>query len=180
MKLNHDLFFKALEALDEKLVKLEHEPIELRVCGAGALSIVGVISRATRDLDVITPKLTDALLRASEEVADYLLLPKTWINNGPASLTRDLESGWEDRCVEIYNRKVIRVLALGRRDLIASKLFAFCDRDENDLDDLIAIKPSVDEIDSLLNWVLDRDGSELWPNRVRERFSLLKSRIQND
>ena len=177
MLLSSKQFNHALDRLDALLFERNHDPIDLRVCGAGALSILGVLSRATRDLDVITPRLTDELLRSAAEVAQELSLPKEWINNGPSSLIRDLEKDWEQRCVEIYSRKIIRVLALGRRDLIATKLFAFCDRDEDDLNDLIAIAPTPEEIDSLLAWTLDRDGSVYWPDRVHDRFMLLKKKM---
>lgn len=170
-------FKHALDRLDALLKLSGSNPVELRACGGGALALLGVSNRETRDIDVIQPVLPIGLIQLAHQVAKELALPMDWINNGPESRGRDLEDGWADRCHEIYQGSVLRVLILGRRDLIASKLFAFCDRDEADREDLLAINPTPSELASLWVWTLERDVSQLWPDRVRTRFAQLRRKL---
>lgn len=58
----------ALELLDQELA-LRGEVRELIACGGGVLSVMGIISRQTRDLDIITPTLDAVLLECAERVA---------------------------------------------------------------------------------------------------------------
>jgi len=77
----------------------------------------------------------------------------------------------------VYSGDVLRVFSLGREDLIASKLYAYCDREESDLDDLLKIKPTIDELNSLYLWLLKRDLSEFWPMRVESKWIILLKRL---
>ncbi|MBI3557925.1 MAG: hypothetical protein HY074_16810 [Deltaproteobacteria bacterium] len=178
MKLDHSSLRPILEALDQALATAR-ERRDLVVCGGAALLVLNVTDRQTRDVDVLIPKLDPILIAASERIAAKFGLDPTWLNNGPESLVRDLETGWEERTEITYRGKALSIRVLGRRDLIASKLFAFCDRDENDFEDLIKLKPSVSELDLLRQWVLARDASELWPNRVEKCFKRLKLALAN-
>lgn len=176
MFLTHPLLTPILNALDRKLSNLK-EPRELVICGGAALLILDITERQTRDVDVITPTLDPLLKEVAEQVGKQFGLESAWLNNGPEALSKDLESGWEARTQEIYKGKFLKIKSLSRSDLIASKLFAFCDRDENDLDDLLHLKPTLKEIDSLKSWILARDTSELWPARVQKCLKKLKSRL---
>ncbi len=175
--LTPELLIQVLKQLDEILVQQNSTSIDLKVCGGGALCILGISFRQTRDLDVIVPDLPEEVKVAAKTVAKVLNLRADWLNNGPASLVRDLQKGWEDRCEPIHAGRCVSISILGRLDLIASKLFAFCDRDENDLEDLVVLKPTKEELNSLLAWTLERDGSEYWPKRVTERFLLLGKKL---
>lgn len=137
-----------LESLDLKL-RNKNEHRELIVCGGGALLILDIIDRQTRDIDVIAPELDLVVKEIAAEVGQEFGLEPGWLNNGPASLSRDLEVGWEDRIQLIYRGHNLVMHALSSRDLLASKLFAYCDRDENDLSDILKMSPSVSEIESL-------------------------------
>jgi len=83
-----------LKRLDEVLLDLGVEPVDLRVCGGGALLVLGIVSRQTRDLDVVTPKLTEELIIGSRKVAIEFFLSPDWLNNGPENLIIDLNLGW--------------------------------------------------------------------------------------
>lgn len=168
----------ALELLDEELA-LRDESRILVACGGGVLSIMGIISRQTRDLDIITPELDGALLECAGRVANKLGLDVEWLNNGPSGFIRDLEKGWEFRTEIIFSGKCLTIQALGRRDFIATKLQGLCDRDEFDLEDILALKPKREEIESLKSWLLFRDTSELWPKRVESQLQKLLERISN-
>jgi hypothetical protein len=61
-------------------------------------------------------------------------------------------------------------------DLLKTKLFAFCDRDQ-DLQDCIALKPTVKELEACIDWVSERDANKDWPENVRQHFALLKKRL---
>jgi hypothetical protein len=165
-----------LESLDAKL-QARGEPRELVVCGGGALLILNLIDRQTRDIDVITPELDLVLKEIAAEVGQEFGLEPGWLNNGPASLARDLEQGWETRVQLIYQGKRLKMYSLSSRDLLASKLFAYCDRDEDDLSDILKMAPSISEIESLQGWVLARDASEFWPARVERCFKKLIERL---
>ncbi len=169
----------ALELLDEELA-LKGESRELIACGGGVLSVMGIISRQTRDLDVITPELDAVLLGCAERAALKLGLDPEWLNNGPSGFVRDLEKGWELRTETIFPGKHLVIQALGRRDFIATKLQGLCDRDEFDLEDILALKPTSEEIESLKSWLLLRDASELWPKRVESQLRKLFGRIRNE
>jgi len=165
-----------LDSLDAKL-QVRGELRELTVCGGGALLILNIIDRQTRDIDVIAPELDSVLKEVAAEVGREFGLEPGWLNNGPASLSRDLESGWETRVQIIYSGQRLKMYTLSNHDLLASKLFAYCDRDENDLSDILKMCPSVSEIESLRNWVLARDASNYWPARVEKCFEKLIARL---
>ncbi len=168
----------ALKGLDHELI-LQNQSRELIACGGGVLSVMGVISRETRDLDVITPVIDEVLLKCSHNVAALLGLDKNWLNNGPSGFVRDLESGWELRAEVVFQGSSLIVKSLGRRDFIATKLQGMCDRDEFDLEDILKLKPTAIEIESLKNWLLNQDGSSLWPKRVETQLTKLITRIKN-
>ncbi len=139
--------------------------------------MMGVISRETRDLDVITPDIDPVLLSAAQVIAAKLGLDREWLNNGPSGFIKDLESYWELRTQVIFEGSFLVVKSLGRRDLLATKLQGLCDRDENDLEDILFLKPTVQEIESLRTWLLQRDASVYWPERVDSQLSKLVGRI---
>src|SRR5690606_30203171 len=101
-----------------------------------ALSILGVITRETRDCDVLYPSIPDNILIASQDFAKLQNLETNWLNNGPATLTRDLPEDWLLRSQDIFKGEALNLKTLGREDLLCTKLFAFCDRGF-DLDDCI-------------------------------------------
>ena len=169
---------EAIEELDRELAKL-NEKRELIACGGAALSVMGVTSRETRDLDVIIPILDEVLLKCSHAVAAKTGLDSEWLNNGPSGFVKDLEKGFELRTEVIFKGTNLTVRALGRKDLIATKLQGLCDRDEVDLNDLVMMKPIVQEIESLRPWLLQRDGNPLWSKRVESKLELLFKRINH-
>ncbi|MFN7683913.1 MAG: DUF6036 family nucleotidyltransferase [Oligoflexia bacterium] len=144
------------------------------------LLFVEVISRTTRDIDVITPELDPLLQNLANEIGKRYGLASGWLNNGPASLVRELQPGWRDRTTPIYQGEFLVLESLGRSDLLASKLFALCDRDEQDLEDILEMKASWPEIEGWKTWLLERDGSIYWPERVRSRLATLKRKIGHE
>ena len=74
--------------------------------------------------------------------------------------------------------EAIVLYALGRADLLKTKLFALCDRGE-DLDDCIALRPTPEELAEALPWVERQDANELWPAHVHASIADLARRIAN-
>src|SRR5213592_3552571 len=102
----------ALKLLAGRLDLADTEPVRLVVCGGSALIAMGLIERATQDVDVIAlmepdrslrspSPLPDFLLRAAGEVARDLGLAENWMNNGPS---RDRS---EEHTSELQSRYVI-------------------------------------------------------------------------
>lgn len=63
---------------------------------------------------------------------------------------------------------------LERQHLIITKLYAACDRDADDTQDLLAMKPSEKEIDDAKDWIINLDGNSDWPDHVNGVVERLK------
>ncbi|MGK5084476.1 DUF6036 family nucleotidyltransferase [Bdellovibrionota bacterium FG-1] len=170
-----------LNQFDEYLAQ-RGQAFEAVVIGGAALIVMGIISRDTIDVDCLDPKIPDEILKHAANFrtsAPNLRLHEKWINNGPDSLIRDLPHDWRTRLVPIFKGESLHLLTLGRLDLLKTKLFAFCDRDQ-DLQDCMAFKPTQKELDSCIDWVSQRDGNPNWPENVRRHFEILKKRLGHD
>jgi hypothetical protein len=137
---------------------------------------LGVVQRTTRDVDVVAlaeppdanrPRLTDPggelpdpLLRAREIVAGDFGLDSNWLNVGPAlQWKQGLPPGFEDR-LQWRRYHSLRVGIADRRDLVAFKLYAAADStgpSSVHYQDLIALKPSTEEIEWAAEWVRTQD-----------------------
>jgi hypothetical protein len=160
--------------------KLEFEAV---VVGGTALALLGVISRETRDCDILIPELPEKVKEASQDFAKHvsekgLPLDRNWLNNGPSSLIQDLPSGWMNRTHPLFSGKAIHLRSLGRLDLLRSKLFALCDR-SLDLQDCIALRPTQKEIDLILPWLKERDGNPDWSEHVENTCHDLIRRVND-
>ncbi len=160
---------RALDAVGQ-ILRAEGFEFAVVVIGGAALQLLGVVQRATRDVDVVAlaeppdanrprlrdpgDELPDPLLRAREIVADDLGLDSDWLNLGPAlQWKQGLPPGFEDR-LQWRRYHSLTVGIAGRRDLIAFKLYAAKDSagpSSVHYQDLIALKPSSEEID----WAAD-------------------------
>jgi hypothetical protein len=152
-----------------------HAPRGLRldavVVGGAALSLLGVISRPTKDCDVLYPALSPAIAEAARAFAAEVraageVLTDNWLNNGPASLVPQLRAGWQDRLQPLLSAAALGLRTLGREDLLCSKLFALCDRGL-DRDDCLALAPTRDELLSILPWLEQQDANPDWPAHAR-------------
>ena len=151
------------------------------VIGGAALSLLGVISRETKDFDILSPPLDAEVLLASRDLAGQIVrgggvLADDWLNNGPATLATDLPPGWEGRLQRVFRGAAIELHTLGRSDLLKAKVFALCDRGF-DLADCLALRPSVTELTELLPWLEVRDLHPGWPAHVRATVADLGRRL---
>ena len=160
----------ALRALAEQL-GAEGAHFELVVVGGAALVAMGLVRRATRDVDVVgirsrqglesADPLPEVLVAASLRVARDLGLPADWINPGPTDLL-DLGLPWG--FLERVHRKefgpALIVFFADRYDQIHLKLYAMVDQaGGRHEEDLRALGPSSDELLAAARWTRTHDPS---------------------
>lgn len=165
-----------IEAFDAHLAarRLRFEGV---VIGGGALILAGIIDRPTKDLDCLHPEIPAEIVEAAAEFAGSRPgLWDRWFNNGPRSLIRDLPPGWEDHLQLIFEGESLKLLTLGRLDLLRSKLFAYCDR-QQDVDDCVALAPTGEELRTCLPWLEERDANPDWPRHVRVSLAALAKEV---
>jgi hypothetical protein len=155
--------------------------LEAIVIGGAALNLLGLVSRPTRDCDILHPQLPAAILDAARRFAVETrgrgeVLRDDWLNNGPASLTDVLPAGWQERLQPAFSGRALLLRSLGRQDLLKSKLFALCDRG-TDLADCMALAPTEDELNAALSWLEAQDAHPDWPAHVRATLEDLTRRL---
>ena len=99
MNSSEDPLQRALTMLGGILDTRDSTPVELVVCGGAALRALGLVSRATKDVDVLARRgeidrevmsawpLPDFLLEAVAGVAGELRLPLNWLNASAGMMT---------------------------------------------------------------------------------------------
>ena len=151
------------------------------VIGGTALSLLNVISRATRDVDVLDPTITREVLAVASSVAAELRergisVEDDWLNNGPLALQDALPAGWRDRLSPLFAGKAIELSTLGRGDLLKTKLFAFCDRGF-DHADCLAMAPTRRELEEALPWLQKQDAHPGWPAHAAATLATLAQEL---
>jgi hypothetical protein len=131
------------------------------VIGGAALSLLGVVSRPTQDIDILAPEIPQEIHIAARAFAVEIraageILQDEWLNG----------SALHFRC-------------LGRHDLPCAKLFALCDRGI-DLDDCIALAATSDELQNVLTWLQLQDANPDWPEHMRNTIADVAKRISHD
>lgn len=167
---------EVLSAVGE-LLETQEEHVGIVVVGGASLNLLGLVRRTTGDVDVIAvvqfsengpeaalvppDPLPGPLASAIERVARDFGLPEDWMNTEigaqwdlelPPHLSEDLT--WRQ-----YGG--LRVGLAGRRTLIALKLFAAIDQGPQSVhyQDLIALKPTDEELEEAAEWVRTQDAS---------------------
>lgn len=160
-----------LSALGEQL-GLRGERYSIVVVGGSALLVLGLISRPTRDVDVVAllrddslmsaKPLPEGLLEAARIVAADFGLPQDWLNDGPASLVDlGLPEGFVERTTRRTYGEGLQALFASRVDQIHFKLFAVVDQGAGrHLADLEALAPTEPELVQAARWTRTHDPSE--------------------
>jgi len=153
------------------------------VIGGAALNLLGVVSRLTKDCDILHPEIPNEIAEASRTFAIEVrakggTLQDNWLNNGPRSLASHLLPRWEERLQTVFAGTAIQLRCLGRKDLLCAKLFALCDRGI-DLGDCIALAPNVNELENVLPWLEQQDANPDWPGHVRATIADLRRRLSH-
>jgi hypothetical protein len=152
------------------------------IIGGAALIVMGLVNRLTKDIDCLDPVIPDEIKLAALNFRldnPQLHLWENWLNNGPISLTNDLPEDWVNRTISLYEGKALVLRTLGRLDLLETKLFALCDR-QQDIGDCIALSPTAVELDQCLEWLYERDGNPYWPDNVRLSLKELAQELGYD
>ncbi len=170
-----DKIGQALRRVGE-LLQARGERFHIVVIGGAAVNLLGFVSRATTDVDILAFAQSDAsgtlrlsppdepipkvLLDASTTVAADLNLDPNWLNTGPASqwksgLPPDLETRvhWTE-----YGGLVVGLV--DRYDLIFFKLYAAVDDTgprSVHFQDLIALTPTDEQLIAAASWVRQQD-----------------------
>jgi hypothetical protein len=160
-----------LRALADQLAA-RGERYTLAVVGGSALLALGLVSRATRDVDVLAivedrelvsaQPLPTALLDAARTVARDFGLPEDWLNPGPTSLLElGLPQGFYQRAHHRSYGAALEVLFASRVDQIHLKLYATVDQGAGKhLYDLQALEPTEQELLDAARWSETHDPSE--------------------
>ena len=177
---------KPRETIDQFDLFLARQGLSLSavIIGGAALSLLGVISRETRDCDVLYPQLPDAILQAQAAFAADMRgrgipLQDDWLNNNPMPIAALLPEGWLCRTQVAYQGTAVKLLSLSREDILLTKLFAYCDRG-TDLGDCLALKPTADELQTALPWIAKQDAHPDWPHHVEQSIRELGRRLGDE
>lgn len=177
MDLDRHRLEEALTLVGEYL-EAQGESLALVAIGGSGLLLLGVIQRATKDLDVIASvtdqdylradTLPPVLLEARQSVADHLGLDPYWLNSAPRSLlnpllpNQGLPEGFQERVV-LRRFGALTLHLAGRLDQICFKLHAAVDRLDprgKHVQDLEALAPTRDELLFAARWTRLQDPSE--------------------
>jgi hypothetical protein len=170
----------ALFALAAFLEEAEASQETLVVIGGSALISLGLISRTTKDVDIlagvdierglIDPRpMSEALQTAAEKVAREMQLDPNWLNTGPADqVLAGLPEGFLSRLSRREYGSALTIFLPDRFDLIHLKLFAIADQGQGrHSNDLAALQPTDGELLAAARWVLSQDAGESFPQIVR-------------
>jgi hypothetical protein len=168
---------EALRLLNGRLALAGAPHFNLVVCGGTALIAANLISRTTKDIDIVAlmdddgalldpDPLPQSLVDAAGVVAVDLGIPKDWLNNGPScgegGLFRlGLPEGLTKRLTWKTFGDHLSVGFIGRIDQIYFKLYAAVDqRGGYHADDLQRLKPTDEELLEAARWARTHDPSE--------------------
>lgn len=183
--------FSALGAHLETAGTLE----TLIVVGGANLIASGVVERTTKDVDVIArveweegdrrlvraSPFPDALEKAIRRVARDFGLPPDWLN---AVVDRQWETGLPPGLEEDFTWQEYSALTVGfvgRRGLIHLKFFAAADQGPGSVhwQDLLALKPTHEEIAAATEWVREQDIGPEFKSFVDEASERLRRAVDD-
>ena len=157
-------------ALSDQLQALGSQ-VEIVVIGGSALTALGLVKRATRDVDILAiaddgelrlaEPLPQALLSARAAVASDFGLAANWLNAGPTNLLKwGLPEGFASRVVTRSYGTALVVHFASRLDQIHFKLFAMVDQGGGRHEaDLRALSPAPGELAAAARWSITQDPS---------------------
>ena len=178
-KLDAQTLPQALRALGE-LLESRGLRFEVVAIGGSALVLLGLIDRATRDLDalalvegdrlVATRELPPDLAASVADVGRFLGLDEKWLNLGPSSLLDlGVPAGFRERLVtQRYGGLTLHLAS--RVDHIAFKLYAAVDQGPTSKHaaDLRELDPTPAELREAAAWARSQDPSEGFASELRK------------
>jgi hypothetical protein len=177
MQLSNDNIEPVLTALAGFLEEADAPRETLVVIGGSALISLGLVTRTTKDVDImagvdpdrglVDPRpLSPALQTAAAKVARELQLDPHWLNTGPADQVRaGLPEGFLGRLTRRDYGPRLTICLPNRFDLIHLKLFAIIDQGPGRHSrDFVALSPTDAELLAAARWVLTQDAGEMFPS----------------
>jgi hypothetical protein len=170
-------------ALDRQIKVRSSKSLALVVCSGTALAALGLVSRTTKDVDVLgvvakktigisiqrISKFPDWLDKAASKVARDFDLTENWLNLGPASqLESGLPDGFEQRLIRRDYGSHLTIYYISRLDQIHFKLYAAVDRGDYHVQDLLALRPKEKEIELAARWSLTQDVSKGFQSLLKD------------
>ncbi|HET6344446.1 MAG TPA: DUF6036 family nucleotidyltransferase, partial [Myxococcota bacterium] len=160
---------EVLAAFESRLVHTK-KFFEAIVVGGAALVLLGVIRRRTRGVDVLMPDIPPEVLAVAHATAaalraDGVAVRDDWLNNGPKSLQDTLPAGWRQCVVPLYQGPGLVLWTLGRSDRGADRA------------DCLALRPTAEELQEALPWVVAQDAHPGWPEHVRATLAELAQEL---
>ena len=170
MEITDETIDLLLGALADQLQAVGNH-VEFVVIGGSALTALGLVRRATRDVDLLAiaengelrlaEPLPRALLAARAIVAADFGLAEDWLNAGPTDLLKwGLPEAFMSRVVTRYYGTALVVHFASRFDQIHFKLFAMVDQGGGRHEtDLRALNPTQGELTAAARWSITQDPS---------------------
>jgi len=169
----------AISELDQAISQLG-KSYTLYTCGGAALIFLGYDDRRTGDIDIIEEELTDDLKQAAKDVAQKLGIGDDWLNNSVYPLGNRLGKNWKSQCNTLYQGKAVTLKSISRQDLINSKFHATVERYGKDYQDLLWLKPSLEELEAAKQYTLKQGAAETYEVFVNHYFQELKKDLAHE
>ncbi len=116
----------AFAALDDNLPR----SLTLMLGGGGCMILAHGFPLATTDIDALPIEISfeeiDPLIK---RLAKELGLPGDWLNPYFSSFTHVLPDDYRDRLIKVFGGKKLKVMALGKEDMLIMKCFAHRPKD---------------------------------------------------
>ncbi|MBI3535221.1 MAG: hypothetical protein HY072_07025 [Deltaproteobacteria bacterium] len=176
---------KAIQELDRALLQ-EQCSIEIYICGGAALTLLGISTRETGDVDMVAKVVEPALYQASKQVSKKLDYPDGWLNNKVNPIIEQLPANWQKTATKVFEGKSLTVYSLSRQNLINLKLHACVELRAFDYLDLLALAPKLAELKKARRYCLkqkkidsskgeSKDSYKIWVNGF---INLLKKELE--
>jgi hypothetical protein len=183
---------RALGLLGE-LMAAQGERLRIVVIGGAAMNLLGFVSRATTDVDILafgapgseppgdSPSIVEPpsplpawLMGHVRTIASDLGLDPHWLNTGPAGQWKQgLPPGLAAR-IQWRSFGPLEVGLVDRLDLIYFKVYAAADDtgpESVHFQDLLALRPSSNELDAAEAWTREQDPSPGFTDVLRKVVS---------
>ena len=174
-----------LEATGE-LLQAKGEHVRIVVVGGASMNLLGFVNRTTDDVDVIAraelqgsgqtvtllppDPLPDVLQEVIARIARDFGLPEDWMNTEIGAQWRQGLPPWLVKDLTWRRYRGLTVGLVGRRTLMALKLFAAVDQGPRSVhyQDLVALSPTPVELEAAAQWVTTQDASEAFAIMLQE------------
>lgn len=119
--LTANLMLQALASLDQKIP----QDVTLILGGGGALILAHGLTLATADLDAVPQRFEISELDPHvKAVAGELNIATDWLNPYYSTFMHTLPSDYGSRLITVFEGRHLKVLALGKEEMLIMKCFA--------------------------------------------------------